>query len=116
MNEGMEDPPPIIAKDGHVVPHGTGTAYTRWHCRCTRCRENNATKASEYRQRKANREGRQIRPIVKGDPPHGSRSRYTSVKLRCRCDECSQANRDYQAERQRLIRAGIKMTPEWETW
>jgi hypothetical protein len=115
MNEGKTNPPKIIAKDGHVVPHGTYTAYNRWKCRCVACREVNAEKARLRRHMKAQREGRVIKtPNI--EPEHGTRSRYTSSKHRCRCDLCRQANSTYQAGRARLVRAGIPLRPEWETW
>lgn len=110
----MEDPPPIIANDGHVVPHGTYTAYNRWKCRCVECRAENARKAQERRELKAQQEGRRLRPKVKGVPPHGTRSRYTSKKHHCDCQRCLDANRQYQAERQRLLRRGLTLKADWE--
>lgn len=115
MNEGLQDPPEIRAKDGHLVPHGTYTAYNRWKCRCVHCRAANARVSRERNERKAAQQGRKRRQQKKV-PDHGTRSRYTSPVYRCRCDDCVQANRDYQAERQRLVRAGISLKPEWETW
>lgn len=114
MNEDMQDPPPIKAQDGHIVPHGTYTAYNRWGCRCIACRAENTRKAQEYRERKAQEEGRTLRPKVKGIPPHGTRSRYTSKKHRCRCGQCCNANRKYQAERQWLRRRGLTLKADWE--
>ena len=114
MNEGMKNPPPIIALDGHLVPHGTYTAYNRWGCRCVACRAENASKAQMYRERRAQEEGRRIRDKVKGIPPHGTRSRYTSQKHGCRCEACAAANRQYQAERQRLARRGLTLKADWE--
>lgn len=117
MNEGLEDPPDIIAGDGHVVAHGTYTAYNRWKCRCVKCRAENRRRGQEYRDRKAQSEGRQLRDRVKGIPPHGTRSRYTSKKYPCgppACEACKKANTEYQAERQRLARAGLTLKADWE--
>lgn len=115
MNEGMEDPPEIRTQDGRLVPHGSYTAYNRWKCRCVKCRATNAAAARRQREQKAQQEGRKF-VSPKKVPDHGTRSRYNSKKFRCRCEACVQANNDYQKERARLVRAGISLRPEWETW
>ncbi len=117
MNEGSDNPPPIKAKDGHIVPHGSYTAYNRWKCRCNKCRDENARRAREYRERKAQSEGRTQRVVRKGVPAHGTRSRYTSKKHPCgppACEKCRAANSEYQAERERLARAGLTLKADWE--
>ena len=115
MNEGSDNPPPIKAKDGHIVPHGSYTAYNRWKCRCLKCKAKNADMAREWRAKKAQRPVGA--PRKKDPPPHGTRSRYTSKTYPCgppACAACRKANTDYEKERQRLSRRGLTLRAEWE--
>lgn len=112
MNEGSGNPPPIIAKDGHEVPHGTYTAYNRWKCRCIKCKAKNAEMGREWRAKREQRAVGQPRPKVV--PEHGTRSRYNSKTHPCRCARCRKANTDYEKERQWLRRRGLTLKAEWE--
>lgn len=48
-----------------------------------------------------------MRPKMKV-APHGSRSRYTSYKHRCRCAACTRANADYMRPWMRAYNAGLR--------
>jgi hypothetical protein len=76
------------------APHGTAGRYKskKYACRCQPC---SAAMAAYTQTLKENRKREAENP---DDPRHGTRSFYTNYG--CRCERCTQANKDYFAGRQ----------------
>ena len=81
--------------DYQGVTHGTEYGYNHTGCRCLLCRE--AVRLSHQHQRRKG--GAQPRPSAN----HGTYGKYTQG---CRCDPCSQANREYMKAYRENKRAG----------
>lgn len=79
--------------------HGTYNGYNNFRCRCEPCR--NAAKEwrisygmNDYYREWTHRTGRakpRAEHLAEIEPPHGTESRYSNKKWRCRCDECRAA-------------------------
>ena len=102
-----------LSFDDPDFPHGDRYGYVLG-CRCAPCRAAERNYKAAWR-RKAGKvdPSKPVRP--RGPVPldermknwvHGKRSTYI---MGCRCDECTQANREYQRPYMRMARKGVRL-------
>ena len=88
-------------REGTVVKHGTPYAYRQWRCLCPLCKKAWRDYIREYRHEHV---GAPTTPRAEV-AVHGTRAKYVGG---CRCDECTEANRLYHAERRAAKAAEAK--------
>ena len=79
---------------GTKAPHGTLTRYTTHSCRCQDCRDAMAGWRRARYGYKARAEH-----LAEIEPEHGTESRYTSPRFKCRCEKCRAAANDARRKR-----------------
>ena len=92
--------PKAVPKPVVKPAHGTRARYGLKSdpCRCSLCKAANAKWQQDYRDSK-----KTGRKRIRKTAIHGTRAKYVA---KCRCKECTEANRDYQRELAQIYRAG----------